>query len=144
MGGEEPGPRVADGQGADEVRFREGQEVREGGRQRREEGRGLVGDEGLVVVLEVVDRRVLRRGDVDAHGDGVYQFGEGGEVGKGGDAGAGAGVDFRDPGAEVRVGGDGGVRGVRGTEHAGDEAVERLPHEMHVLGVGVVVESLAF
>ena len=75
---EQPVVRVVHGQRRDEVGFRVAEQLGEGGGWGTVQAGGLVDDEGLVVVLEVVDGRVLRGGDVDAHGYAVGQFVEGG------------------------------------------------------------------
>ena len=94
----------------------------------------------MVEILEVVDGGVLGGGDVDAHCDGVDEGGDGGNGGEGGHLAGGWGADFVTPGLYGGVGGDLRVGFVVDGDHGGDEGVDRVPHEDHVLGVGVVFE----
>ena len=74
VAGEQPLLGMVDRQREHEVFLLEDLQLGEGGGRRGVQARGLVDDEGLVVVLQVVDGGMLRRGEVDAHGDGVDQL----------------------------------------------------------------------
>ena len=131
---------MADGEGFYEVVFGVGLESGEGGGRGGEEGRGFVDDEGLVLILEVVNGCVLGGGDVDAHCEGVDEGGDGGDGREGGHLAGGWGADFLTPGLDGGVGGDLRVGGVADGDYGGDEGMDRVPHEDHVFAVGVVFE----
>ena len=131
---------MADGEGFYEVVFGVGLEGGESGWRGGEEGGGFVDNEGLVEILEVVDGCVLGGGDVDAHCDGVDEGGDSGDGGKGGHLASGWGADFLTPGLDGGVGGDLRVGGVADGDYGGDERMDRVPHEVHVFAVGIIVE----
>ena len=142
---EQPVVRVVHGQRRDEVGFRVAEQLGQGGGRGTVQAGGLVDDEGMVVVLEVVDGRVLRGGDVDAHGYAIDQFVEGGQGREGLEVRAAFRGRFAHLGGpcldvditfHLRVGvGSGILYG----QHLGDIVSDLVPHSINAAGVGIVV-----
>lgn len=113
VGRQQPGPRRVHGQSLHEVRLLHLEQLLERLGGRHAQARRPVDDERLVVFLEVVDGRVLRGGEVDAHCDGVDDGIERLEGrGEGGQVAAVGGAHLGRPGLEALVGRNGAVGGV--------------------------------
>ena len=142
---EQPVVRVVHGQRRDEVGLRVAEQLGQGAGRGTVQAGGLVDDEGLVVVLEVVDGSVLRGGDVDAHGHAIGQFVEGGQGREGREVRAAFRGRFAHLGGPcldvgitfyLRVGvGSGILYG----QHLGDVVSDLVPHTMNAAGVCIVV-----